>query len=231
MRLLSLAIIAVSLISPRFASAAPPTPAEVLSGMQKVYADASDVSVSFRQEVTNTTFGHTAKSDGTLLIRRPGKMRWDYFAKERRGKPRTIDRHFISNGITLYVVEPDNLQVIKKDLKKNLLPTVITFLYGKGDLAADFTPKFDTSGTYGTKDDHVLALAPKKPATQYKRLFLVVDRGTLQVKESIVIDAAGNKNHFFFSALNLKAAAKDAHFELDLKSPAFSRYRIVEADR
>lgn len=210
--------------------AAAPTAAEVLAGVQKFYAGISDVNAKFRQEVVNATFGRSDISDGQLWIRKPGKMRWDYYGKKQKGKPTTIAKHFISNGAYLYVVDRENKQVIKKDLQKNLLPTAITFLYGKGDLAADFTPEIDTTGTYGGKSDHVLRLTPKAASVQYKYLFLVVDPSNFRVKESIIIDTAGNKNHFRFYEPNFKASAKDAYFEFDAKSPTVKSYRIVDGD-
>ncbi len=210
--------------------AAAPTAAEILAGVQKFYASIGDVNAKFRQEVVNATFGRSDISDGQLWIRKPGKMRWDYYGKKQKDKPLAIAKHFISNGAYLYVVDRENKQVIKKDLQKNLLPTAITFLYGKGDLAADFTPTVDTTGTFGARTDQVLKLTPKAPSAQYKHLFLVVDPANSRVKESIIIDSAGNKNHFRFFEPNFKASVKDSYFEFDEKSPTVKNYRIVDGD-
>jgi outer membrane lipoprotein carrier protein len=207
-----------------------PAASEILTGVQKFYAGISGVNAKFRQEVVNTTFGRSDISDGFVRIQKPGKMRWEYFNKSQKGKKPTISKDFISNGKYLYVVERDNKQVIKKDLQKNLLPTAITFLYGKGDLSADFTPALDTTGAYGEKGAHVLKLTPKTPSAQYKHLFLVVDPATFYVKESIIIDSAGNKNHFRFYSLDFKAAEPASTFELDEKNPAFKNFRVVDGD-
>jgi outer membrane lipoprotein carrier protein len=207
-----------------------PTAAEILAGVQKFYAGINGVNAKFRQEVVNSTFGRSDISDGYVRIQKPGKMRWEYYAKAKAGKPRTVIKDFISNGKYLYVVDRDNKQVIKKDLQKNLLPTAITFLYGKGDLAADFTPEIDKSGTYGGKSDRVLKLTPKAPSTQYKHLFLVVDPGNNRVKESIIIDSGGNKNHFRFYEPNFQASEKAETFEFDEKNPSVKNYRIVDGD-
>ena len=210
--------------------AAAPTAAEILTGVQKFYASITDVNAKFRQEVVNATFGRSDKSDGVLWIHKPGKMRWDYYGKKQKDKPLAVAKHFISNGAYLYVVDRENKQVIKKDLQKNLLPTAITFLYGKGDLAADFTPEMDTTGTFGTKADHVLKLTPKNKSAQYKFLYLVVDPSNFRVKESIIIDSANNKNHFKFYEPNFKASVKDDWFEFNEKSPTVKNYRIVDGD-
>src|SRR5690606_24548164 len=108
----------------------------------------------FRQEFENVTFGNKSISDGKVFIEKPGKMRWDYAKPEKK--------YIISDGTTLWIYEETFKQAYKADLKNQLLPVAITFLYGKGDLAADFTPALDTSGKYGAKGDVVLKLTPKQ---------------------------------------------------------------------
>ncbi len=66
------------------------------------------------------------------MIAKPGKMRWDY--REKRKDAVVVKKSFISNGQTLYDVEHDNKQVIKKNLSQDLMPVAVSFLYGKGDL-------------------------------------------------------------------------------------------------
>lgn len=217
-------------LAPKKPRAATPTAAEILAGVQKFYASIGGVKAKFRQEVTNATFGRTDISDGTLLIKKPGKMRWEYFGKKSKGKI-SVAKDFISNGATLYVVDYENKQVIQKDLKKNLLPTAVTFLYGKGDLAADFTPELDTSGTYGGKGDLVIKLVPKAASAQYKSLHLVVDAGTYRVRESILVDSAGNKNHFRFYEPDFNAVLEDKVFEFSTKSPAVKSFRVIDGDK
>ena len=207
-----------------------PTAAEILNGVQKFYAGITGVKAKFRQEVTNTTFGRTDISDGQLLIKKPGKMRWEYYAKKRAGKTK-VAKDFISNGAFLYVVDYENKQVIKKDLQKNLLPTAITFLYGKGDLNTDFTPELDKTAAYGGKGDLVIKLVPKASSAQYKTLHLVVEPTTFRVRESILVDSAGNKNHFRFYEPNFEAAIDDKSFEFSPKSPAVKSFRVIDGDK
>ena len=207
-----------------------PSAATVLASVQSFYAGISHVNAKFRQEVKNATFGRSDVSDGMLWIAKPGKMRWDYRTKKTKKTKSTVAKSFISNGSYLYVVDNETKQVIKKDLQKNLLPTAITFLYGKGNLAADFTPVLDTTGAYGGKTDQVLKLTPKASSAQYKLLYLVVDPGTGRVKESIIIDGAGNTNHFRFYEPNFEATVKDSWFEFSEKEKSVKSYRIIDGD-
>ena len=210
------------------AQAAAPTADEVVANVQKFYASIKQVTAKFRQEVTNVTFGQTTTNDGKVFIAKPGKMRWDYYPKRKDAKL-AVKKSFISNGSYLYVVEHENKQVIKKNLANDLMPVAVSFLYGKGDLTADFTGTLDTSGKYGDKPDLVLTLTPKKPSAQYKSLILVVDSGNSRVKQSIVIDSAGNVNHFRFYEPDFDRPVQDSWFEFDEKS--VKGYRIIDADQ
>lgn len=211
-------------------TAGPSTPAKrldagaVVARVQAFYVDAQRLTALFRQTYTNTTFGKQSVSDGKLWIKKPGKMRWDY----RGEKGSKVKKSFISDGTTLWAVEHDNKQVFKKNLEDDMLPVAITFLYGKGDLARDFRAALDTSGKYGKKTDYVLELSPRAPSAQYKTLYLVVDPGNFRVKESIVIEASGNTNHFRFFSPDTKAAVKDGWFVFNEKQ--FKSYRVVEGN-
>lgn len=207
--------------------AAAPTAAEAIQKVQAFYKDHPKVTAKFRQEVTSATFGDTKTNDGKVWIATPGKMRWDYYSKPKKGKVVT-KKSFISNGSYLYVVEHDNKQVIEKNLEKDLMPVAVSFLYGKGDLATDFDGVLDKSGKYGGKDDLVLELTPKKPSAQYKKLYLVADPTDFRVKQSIIVDSADNVNHFRFYEPDFEKAIDAKWFEFDKKS--VPSYTVVNAD-
>ncbi len=201
--------------------------ADAVDKVQKFYAEIKQVSALFRQSVTYDTFGSTKTSDGSLFIQKPGKMRWDYVEKK---KDKVVTKKsFISNGSYLYMVEHDNKQVVKKNLQNDLMPVAVSFLYGKGDLKAEFNATVDTSGKYGTKEDVVLKLVPKKPSAQYKALFLVASTKDFHVSQSIIVDSSNNVNHFRFFTPDFQKPIKDSWFEFDEKS--VKDYRIVDADQ
>jgi outer membrane lipoprotein carrier protein len=210
------------------APAAPAASASaVVTEVQKFYAGIKQVTATFRQSVTNNTFGSTKTSDGTVWLSKPGKMRWDYLEKK-QGKTK-VKKSFISNGSYLYVVEHDNKQVVKKNLANDLMPVAVTFLYGKGDLQKEFTPEIDKSGKYGAKDDIVLKMTPKQASAQYKNLYLVVAKDNYRVKQSVIVDASNNVNQFMFYSPDFEKSLKDGIFEFDERS--VKNYRIVDADQ
>lgn len=214
------------------APAIPASASEIVDRVQQFYSGIKQVTALFRQSVTNNTFGSTKNSDGTVWIMKPGKMRWDYVEKKKdpTGKKEIVEvkKSFISNGTYLYVVEHDNKQVVKKSLEKDLMPVAVSFLYGKGDLKAEFTPELDRSGKYGEKDDLVLKLTPKQPSAQYKNLYLVVSPRDFHVSQSVIVDSSNNVNHFRFYAPDFQGAIKDSYFQFDERS--VKNYRVIDAD-
>jgi outer membrane lipoprotein carrier protein len=211
--------------------AAPATAADTVDRVQQFYAGIKQVTASFRQAVTNDTFGSTKTSDGTVWIMKPGKMRWDYLEKKKTGADVRVEvkKSFISNGSYLYVIEHDNKQVVKKNLEKDLMPVAVSFLYGKGDLKAEFNAELDKTGKYGEKDDIVLRLTPKLPSAQYKNLYLVVSPKDFHVSQSVIVDSSNNVNHFRFFAPDFEKPIKDSYFEFDERS--VKNYRVVDADQ
>ncbi len=207
-------------------AAAAPAANDVVDQVQKFYANITNVTATFSQTVHNAQFGTDKTSTGTVWLKKPGKMRWDYI--EKKNNKDVLKKAFISNGTTLFDVEPGNLQFIKKNLTNDVMPVAVSFLYGKGDLKAEFNAELDTSNTYGDKDDVVLKLTPKQPSAQYKNLYLVVDKTDFHAKQSIVIDSSNNVNHFTFVKPDWKTEIKDSSFEFDERS--VPNYQRIDAD-
>lgn len=215
--------------------AAPTAAAAVTAGgavdqIQSFYSKIDQVTAKFRQSVTYDMNQLTKTNDGKVWIQKPGKMRWDYL--ETKKGTTVVKKSFISNGSSLYVVEHDNKQVMKKTLEKDLMPVAISFLYGKGDLKNEFNAELDTSGKYGTKADVVVKLTPKQPSAQYKALYLVASSKDFHVSQSIIIDSSNNVNHFRFFEPDFKTAIDPKKtFEFDESVVKKKNYRIIDADQ
>ena len=212
----------------------PPKPAELTADsavgqVQNFYARIDHVDALFRQTVTDQKFGTSKTSDGRVYLLKPGKMRWDY--QEKKKDKVDTKKSFISNGATLYIIEHENLQVIKKDIKQDLMPVAVSFLYGKGDLKSEFNAALDKTGKYGGKDEVVLLLTPKKPSAQYKSLILVASSTDFHVKQSIIIDSSNNTNQIRFYTPDFKKDVDAKIFEVDEKGEKLKNYRIVDADQ
>lgn len=225
-KILRTALLALVLAAlPTLADAAPPEPSPeaVLARVQHYYAGASHLTAEFRQVVTNATFGASATSTGTLWVARPLRFRLDYLAKHETSP--TVAKTFAFDGKTLWMVDHENLQLIRNHVQGSVVPAAVAFLAGTGTLAADFHVAFDTSGHYAGKDATVLALTPKHPSAAYQQLFLVVDGADGHVRESIVLDSNGNTSDFSFYRPDLKKPVEKTWFEVDPK--ALPTYKVI----
>lgn len=211
--------------APAPAAVPKPTPApgisadEAVKKLQAFYQSTQKLKADFKQTYTNAVFGRTSTSTGKLYVMKPGKMRWDYKTPD--------EKHFISDGATLWIYEKAAKQAGKQELKDTVLPVAITFLFGQGDLARDFAPSLDP-GKYGAPKDIVVKLVPRQPTAQYKHLWLVLDPGDFHVKESVILEASDNVNHFKFHTLrqNKDVPVTEKHFKFTVPPGV----KVVRAD-
>jgi outer membrane lipoprotein carrier protein len=180
--------------------------AATLEKVQRYYDQTKDYSADFIQLYTRTALSKTSESSGTVMIKKPGMMRWEY------KKPAT--KLFIADGTQLFVYEPEEEQVIiDQHFKTAELSSSISFLWGEGRLSETFTPSLSSPDKYeAPKSSTILELIPKKDAT-YKKLVLVLDPKTNQVTESILYETSGNTNRFKFKNTRMNGGLKEDLFK------------------
>jgi len=176
----------------------------VVDRVQKKYDGAADFRASFNQTLTNTAFKRRSPSTGEVLLKKPGRMRWNY---------KTPDpKMYLSDGDLLWLYEPEDKQAFKQDLKSSQLPAALAFLTGKGKLASEFEIAFAKDPPVGGPRDYVLALSPKQSNAQVKSILFVVDPDTFFVRETLITDAQGNTNDLLFTDIKINSHIPDATF-------------------
>jgi outer membrane lipoprotein carrier protein len=178
---------------------------EVIARMQAFYEKIGDLKADFKQEIVNPTTGRTKTSYGVVKLKKPGRMRWDY------SKP--AKKHFISDGQTLWVYEPEDQQAFRQDIKSSNLSAAVTFLAGKGKLAEEFNFELLPPGKQGGKEDYAVKLMPKTPSAQFKSVVLVVEPKAFQVKLSIVETVDGGQSKVWFTGVELTKKIPDSTFK------------------
>lgn len=213
----------VLLLAAPIASAQSPSATTVLANVQQFYANANQLTASFRQTVTQATFDQTKTSDGRLWVLKPASFRWDYL--EKRNGTVAVTKSFIFDGTTLWIVNHPNKQILQAQTQ-GVLPAAVSFLTGGGSLASQFAVAINTSGTFGAKGTVVLELTPRQPSAAYKQLFFVIDPGDWHVKESIVIDSSGDTNRFTFYRPNLTTPVSSTLFQVN--PAALPTYQLIK---
>jgi outer membrane lipoprotein carrier protein len=177
----------------------------VVEHVQKRYDNTSDFRAQFTQTLTNATFNRKTTSTGEVLLKKPGRMRWDYKTPEAK--------MYLADGDLLWLYEPEDKQAFKQELKSSQLPSALAFLTGKGKLAQQFDISFADKPGYGTARDYVLMLNPKKPQAQLRSMLFVVDPETFAVRESVLVDGQGNTNDMLFSDVKINSGIGDPTFK------------------
>ncbi len=176
----------------------------VVERVQKRYDTAQDFRAVFSQTLTNVAYNRTSSSSGEVLLKKPGRMRWNYDKPEKK--------MYLADGELLWLYEPEDKQAFKQSLKGSQLPAALAFLTGKGKLSDEFEVTFATAGGHGTPGDYVLSLRPKQPQGQVKAILFVVDSREFHVRESVVVDAQGNTNNLVFSDVKVNTKIPDSIF-------------------
>src|SRR4029453_2637292 len=119
---------------------------------------------------------------GHLLIKKPGKMRWDYTAPEAK--------QFVSDGVKVYSYIPADKQVIVGTVPQDdTASTPALFLTGKGDLTRDFTAAITDVPAGNPPGTRALKLVPRKAQPDYDWLILLVDPASLSLRGMVTADA------------------------------------------
>lgn len=164
----------------------------VLTKVQGYYDKTDDMKATFTQTYIHGVYGTKDVNKGTLKVKKPGKMVWDYSDEK-------IPDIWV-NDKTVNVVERDTKQVVRRTVDKADFAGAEKFLFGGSKLIDDFKVRLanDTlTKRYGKTGHTVIELAPKKKNPHYDRLLLVVDDGSGRVSGFIVRNSADKStNHF-----------------------------------
>ena len=195
-------LVAVAVIRVASTQAQPEqTAAAVAAALQKKYDAVTDFSADFVQEAESGVLRKKLVERGSLLVKKPGRMKWIYKHPE--------EKVFVSDGTRMYMHTPaDNQVVVSPVPSDDQATTAVLFLTGKGKLTRDFTVSFDQGGT---PDTYALRLQPKLAQRDYDWLRLVVDRASLQLRELTAVNAQGTQT-FRFSNFKENVGLSDKTF-------------------
>ena len=190
--------------------AAESSPAEVAQALQKKYASIKGFSTDFVHTYRGGVLNKQLTERGHLLIKKPGKMRWEYTTPEKK--------LFVSDGVKIYFYIPEDRQVIVNTMPAGDSATSpALFLAGKGDLTRDFTPSFTDLPAGAPPGSLALKLVPKTAQPDYDWLVVVLDSATLALRGLVYGDPQGGTSSLSF--LNLKENAGLADKEFEFKPP------------
>jgi outer membrane lipoprotein carrier protein len=202
--LLTFSVLFLLLLNPAIGSAQSKSELDKLViGLQTKYNKLKTLSVEFTQIYTSPGEG-TRQESGRLLLKKPGRMRWDYTAPE--------NKIFVSNGRVMYeYVATDNYATKMSVRESDDMRAPFMFLLGQGNIRGEFKMIEFAKESPARAGNKVLRMIPKK-TQEFRELMIEVDPATLQISRLSFVDSDGSRSDFLFSNIRENIIAKTELF-------------------
>jgi outer membrane lipoprotein carrier protein len=177
--------------------------AAALDAVQKHYDEVRDIRAKFVQKSFSAALGTETESHGSVVVERPGRMRWEYAPPD--GRVIVLDK----DAIRIWNPDENQLQIAPLS-PDNVSPTALGFLMQKAVLRETFDA---TAIAAPARPERGLRLEPKSEGG-FEYLELWVDPKTHQLRESVVVDLFGNKTRVLLSGAVENAGVPPGAFEI-----------------
>jgi chaperone LolA len=172
---------------------------------QEIYEKTTDLKARFIQEVTIKSMKKTEREEGTVWIKNPKMMLWDYT------KPKEKKLVINARKAWLYVAEDRMVYVQNaEDVYRSRM--AVKFLSGIGNLSEDFQLRFAKENPVDEEGNYLLILTAKEKGTGIDRLQLTVDGKTFQIIQCRFSDDYGNTTRLRFSDIRTNTGVSDKFF-------------------
>ncbi len=189
-----------------FESASAETLEQVVARLETTYRETRDLRAEFKQAALNKTLNQTIEGQGTVWLKKPGKMRWEF----KKPTPQTI----VSDGKSLWIYTPELKQVTVSEAPATLgAGPAGTFLMGMGRLREEFTIRFLNPANPTDANGHaVLDLRPKKREPTLARLIVAVDPAESLIRTAVIHDVLENTVTIRFITIEMNRGLPESFF-------------------
>ncbi len=173
--------------------------------IQEAYEKTKDLKAHFIQEVTIKSMKKTEREEGTVWIKNPKMMLWDYT------KPKEKKLVINARKAWLYVAE-DRMVYVQNSDDVYRSRMAVRFLSGIGNLSEDFQLRFAKDSPVDDAGNYLLVLIAKEKGTGIDRLQLTIDGKTFQIIQCRFNDDYGNTTLLLFSDIRTNTGVSDKFF-------------------
>jgi outer membrane lipoprotein carrier protein len=168
--------------------------------IQERHHQLKDMKARFVQKYVSSMLGREDVERGTVAIKPPGRMRWEYEHPDKK--------LFVSNGKSSYFYVPEDKQVITFDATGDRGVAVL-LLSGRSDLLTEFQV-FAVPGA-----SNQIRLVPKSDEAEIREALVEADpSGRIQRLE--IVDLQGNRSEYSFLDVNENVGLSDKLFEFEV---------------
>jgi outer membrane lipoprotein carrier protein len=169
------------------------SPAEIARNLQESYNRILSLQASFTQETYTRLSSRKRTGSGSLVLVKPGLMRWDYKTPE--------EQIFICDGERLLMYFAKEKQLFTSSAKQYLESDIMySFFAGTADIVKDFDVR-EQSETEQDIDDstYQIKLVPRTVHPQIEEITVWVDRASYLLRRLKVMDTFGSVTDLFFA--------------------------------
>ena len=191
-----------------------PKAEKIITELQKKYDTLESLQASFEQKNELKSLGRTTKSSGTLLWKKPGRLRMEYVMPEKQ--------LLVSDGRTFWLYTARFKQVMVSETGGfGFGATPLLFLAGKGNLKKNFHVTVEevgiaerSGGIWRAGQPHRIRMEPKAASASFRRMWIEVEPENFRILTLVYIDNIGNKSHLRFSNIkeNVRIKAEEFRF-------------------
>lgn len=185
-----------------------PSASQMIESLQQRYDTVESLSARFQQITSDR--GITQEEEGFLLMKRPGRMRWEYTAPTRK--------IFIADGKKSYFYNVEEKQVVESDLDLEDEGSPLLMLMGRGRLLSDFEAAFEKEEQPRRQSSRLVRLTPRPSQSQsdIEYVLLEFDPQSNRIGRLSVIDPIGNRNDYILSDVQENLPIQNKRFRLKI---------------
>jgi len=177
------------------------------SRIESYYRKSPGITADFLQILESRTLGRPQEEHGTVSLKPPGRMRWEY--RQPRGKVAVAD------GTRVYLYLPEDRQVLVGkigDLDSGAVATRL--LLGGAPLSRDFLvegePSPDRAGLW------LMKLTPRGRDFPYDSVTLTVEEASGAIRSIRLLDPLGNRMEYRFDRIRVVRDLPDRIFTFEI---------------
>jgi len=177
-----------------------------IAKVEKQFKKVQTFSATFKQEFFDPATGERETSAGTLILKKPMKMVWNY-------APPT-NQKIISDGKTVYLYMPDEKQVTAEPIGDYVASgSPLLFFAGSTSLSSLFSIELANQPNKASITGEVLlTLTPKEKSLNINRIIIRVDRKEWQILGFSIYDWTGSKTEISFTDIMVNKKINDTSF-------------------
>lgn len=185
-------------------TAAPqPPPAEAVARrLDQRQRSLRDLTARFVQTYRSGALGREVVERGTVSIKRPGRMLWEYKSPEKK--------LFVSDGTTAYFYVPADRQVIVREQGDQGLAAFL--LAGREGILDRFEVGLEPGAPAGRTR---LRLSPRELDPEMESALIEIDDAD-RIRSVQIVDAQGNRSRFDFEDIKENVGLKDSLFRFEI---------------